>query len=116
MAYELTPNLGIQKPVIGTNQAFETSVINANWDKVDSIYDFVVEVQADGLAQVDAFNITANAALASFNTSSNAALASFNTSLNTFESAYEASLASLDTYAIIEALGVVDLNVNGGSA
>jgi hypothetical protein len=36
MAYTTTTRLGLQKAVIGSNQAFETSAINNNWDKLDS--------------------------------------------------------------------------------
>lgn len=36
MSYTTTTRLGLQKAVIGSNQPFETSVVNANWDKVDA--------------------------------------------------------------------------------
>jgi hypothetical protein len=36
MAYTGTTRLDLKKAVIGTNQPFETAVINANWDKVDA--------------------------------------------------------------------------------
>jgi hypothetical protein len=36
MSYTTTSRLGLQKAVIGSNQAFETSVINNNWDKLDT--------------------------------------------------------------------------------
>lgn len=36
MSYTTTTRLGIQKAVPGTSQAFETSVMNSNWDKVDA--------------------------------------------------------------------------------
>jgi hypothetical protein len=38
MAYTQTTNLGLDKAVVGTNQAFETVKINDNWDKVDSAF------------------------------------------------------------------------------
>lgn len=36
MSYTTTPELAIQKAVPGSNQPFETAVINSNWDKVDT--------------------------------------------------------------------------------
>lgn len=39
MAYSQTTNLDLDKAVVGTNQAFETDVINDNWDKVDAAFD-----------------------------------------------------------------------------
>jgi hypothetical protein len=36
MAYANTTRLQLKKAVVGTNQAFETSEINNNWDKVDA--------------------------------------------------------------------------------
>ena len=36
MAYTTTTKLSLQKAVPGTNQAFETTSINSNWDKVDA--------------------------------------------------------------------------------
>ena len=36
MSYTTTSRLALQKAVVGSNQAFETSVINSNWDKVDA--------------------------------------------------------------------------------
>lgn len=38
MAYTQTTNLDIDKAVVGTNQAFETAVINDNWDKIDAAF------------------------------------------------------------------------------
>lgn len=39
MAYSQTTNLDLDKAVVGTNQPFETAVINDNWDKVDAAFD-----------------------------------------------------------------------------
>jgi hypothetical protein len=36
MSYTNTTRLTLKKADIGSNQAFETSVMNANWDKVDA--------------------------------------------------------------------------------
>jgi hypothetical protein len=36
MSYTTTTRLGLQKAVIGSNQPFETSSINGNWDKVEA--------------------------------------------------------------------------------
>lgn len=56
MAYTTTTRLALQKAVIGTNQAFETAVINSNWDKVDA-----EAVAADTrLDTVEALNTTQN--------------------------------------------------------
>ena len=38
MAYTQTSNLGLDKAVVGTNQAFETVKVNTNWDKVDGAF------------------------------------------------------------------------------
>lgn len=38
MAYTQTANLALDKAVVGTNQAFETTKVNSNWDKVDAIF------------------------------------------------------------------------------
>jgi hypothetical protein len=36
MTYTTTTRLGLKKAVAGTNQAFETSVFNANWDAIET--------------------------------------------------------------------------------
>lgn len=36
MAYTQTTEIDLDKAVPGTNQAFETTVINDNWDKIDA--------------------------------------------------------------------------------
>jgi hypothetical protein len=38
MAYTQTTNLTLDKAVVGTNQAFETTKVNSNWDKVDAAF------------------------------------------------------------------------------
>lgn len=48
MAYEATTNLGLQKAVPGSNQAFETSVFNDNWDAVDGVFPLESANLADG--------------------------------------------------------------------
>jgi hypothetical protein len=59
MSYTTTTRLGLQKAVVGSNQAFETAVFNANWDKVDA-----EAVAADGrLDSVEAINTTQNGRL-----------------------------------------------------
>lgn len=56
MAYTTTTRLALQKAVVGTNQPFETTVINANWDKVDA-----EAVAADNrLDNIEALNTTQN--------------------------------------------------------
>lgn len=59
MSYTTTTRLALQKAVVGSNQAFETSVINSNWDKVDA-----EAVAADTrLDNVEALNTTQNGRL-----------------------------------------------------
>lgn len=41
MAYTQTSNIALDKAVVGTNQAFETTKVNSNWDKVDSAFSTV---------------------------------------------------------------------------
>lgn len=36
MSYTTTTLLGLKKAVIGSNQAFETSAFNTNWDSIDA--------------------------------------------------------------------------------
>lgn len=36
MSYTQTTELDLDKAVVGSNQPFETTSINANWDKVDA--------------------------------------------------------------------------------
>lgn len=36
MAYTTTTYVGLKKAVPGTNQAFETSVMNLNWDALET--------------------------------------------------------------------------------
>ena len=56
MAYTTTTRLGLQKAVIGSNQAFETAVVNNNWDKVDA-----EAIAASGrIDAIDTLNTTQN--------------------------------------------------------
>jgi hypothetical protein len=56
MAYTGTTRLDLKKAVVGSNQPFETTVINANWDKVDA-----EAVAADTrLDNIEALNTTQN--------------------------------------------------------
>lgn len=56
MSYTTTSRLGLQKAVIGSNQAFETAVFNSNWDKVDA-----EAVAADSrLDAIETLNTTQN--------------------------------------------------------
>ena len=48
MAYTGTTRLDLKKAVIGTNQPFETAVINANWDKVDAEA-VAIDTRVDGI-------------------------------------------------------------------
>lgn len=36
MSYTQTTTLSLDKAVVGSNQPFETTSINSNWDKVDA--------------------------------------------------------------------------------
>jgi len=59
MAYTTTTRLALQKAVVGSNQAFETAVINSNWDKVDA-----EAVAADSrLDAIETLNTTQNGRL-----------------------------------------------------
>ncbi len=61
MAYTTTTRLGLQKAVIGSNQPFETSAINNNWDKLDT-----ESIAQDGrLDALEASTITQDARLTS---------------------------------------------------
>lgn len=54
MSYTTTTRLALQKAVVGSNQPFETAVVNSNWDKVDA-----EAVAADArLDSVEALNVT----------------------------------------------------------
>jgi hypothetical protein len=56
MAYTTTTRLGLEKAVVGSNQAFETASINSNWDKVDA-----EAVAADSrLDAIETLNTTQN--------------------------------------------------------
>jgi hypothetical protein len=48
MAYTGTTKLDLKKAVVGTNQPFETTVINANWDKVDAEA-VAIDTRVDGI-------------------------------------------------------------------
>lgn len=52
MSYTSTPRLALKKAVIGSNQAFETAEINANWDKVDAEA-VAADVRLDALEAAD---------------------------------------------------------------
>jgi hypothetical protein len=65
MASELTPNIGLFKPIPGTAEPFRAADINGNWDLLDSSYNTIVQLQtqladefddivADGQAAVNA--------------------------------------------------------------
>jgi hypothetical protein len=65
MASELTPNIGLFKPIPGTAEPFRSEDINGNWDLLDSSYSTIVELQTEladefdeivaaGQAEVDA--------------------------------------------------------------
>lgn len=61
MSYTTTTRLGLQKAVIGSNQPFETSSINGNWDKIEA-----EAVAADSrLDAVESLNTTQNGRLTS---------------------------------------------------
>lgn len=52
MSYTTTTRLALQKAVVGSNQAFETAVINSNWDKVDAEA-VAADVRLDALEAAD---------------------------------------------------------------
>jgi hypothetical protein len=53
MASELTPNIGLFKPIPGTAEPFRSENINNNWDILDSSYSTIVELQAELAAEFD---------------------------------------------------------------
>jgi hypothetical protein len=48
VSYSLTSRLGLKKAVVGSNQAFETSVFNTNLDAVDAEF-VAVDGRLDGV-------------------------------------------------------------------
>lgn len=92
MSYTTTTRLALQKAVIGSNQPFETSVINANWDKVDA-----EAVAADSrLDAVEALNTTQNGRLDAAE-GRLTAVEGVNTTQDGRLTAAEASIAALGT-------------------
>jgi hypothetical protein len=81
MAYTTTTRLGLQKAVIGSNQPFETSAINNNWDKLDT-----ESIAQDGrLDTLEASTITQDARLTSIegvNTTQGSAITALQTKTN----------------------------------
>jgi hypothetical protein len=53
MASELTPNIGLFKPIPGTAEPFRSEDINGNWDILDGSYATIVELQAELTAEFD---------------------------------------------------------------
>jgi ethanolamine utilization cobalamin adenosyltransferase len=53
MASELTPNIGLFKPIPGTAEPFRSENINNNWDILDSSYSTIVELQTELAEEFD---------------------------------------------------------------
>lgn len=53
MASELTPNIGLFKPIPGTAEPFRAADINGNWDILDSSYSTIVQLQTELAAEFD---------------------------------------------------------------
>jgi hypothetical protein len=53
MASELTPNIGLFKPIPGTAEPFRSENINNNWDILDGSYSTIIELQAELEAEFD---------------------------------------------------------------
>jgi hypothetical protein len=53
MASELTPNIGLFKPIPGTAEPFRSEDINGNWDILDSSYTTIVQLQTDLAEEFD---------------------------------------------------------------
>jgi hypothetical protein len=53
MASELTPNIGLFKPIPGTAEPFRSENINNNWDILDGSYSTIVQLQAELEAEFD---------------------------------------------------------------
>lgn len=93
MAYTETTYLGIKKPVIGSNQPFETAVMNENWDKVDNVVPAVQAIQTAWEARSDELDVALNR----FDIDSTDALSEF-------QDEADAALASIDSEAILISL------------
>jgi hypothetical protein len=53
MASELTPNIGLFKPIPGTAEPFRSENINNNWDILDGSYSTIIELQTELAAEFD---------------------------------------------------------------
>lgn len=84
MAYTTTTRLGLQKAVIGSNQPFETSAINDNWDKLDTeaiaqdgrldILESSTITQDARLTTVEGVNTTQNTNITALQTKTNSGI------------------------------------------
>lgn len=117
MSYTSTPRLSLSKPVVGSNQAFETSVLNANWDKIDA-----EAVAADvRLDAIEATDVTQNGRLTSVegvNTTQNGRLDAIET-LNTTQTSRLDGIDTLNTTQngrldVVEARPTTNYVINGG--
>lgn len=95
MSYTTTTRLGLQKAVIGSNQPFETAVINNNWDKLDTesiaqdgrldILEASTLTQDNRLTSIESLNTTQDGRLTSIegvNTSQGSAITALQTKTN----------------------------------
>lgn len=74
MAYTQTTRLQLKKAVPGTNQAFETSEINNNWDKVDAeavAVDARLDAAESSITSIQGLNTTQDGRLTALETKTN---------------------------------------------
>jgi hypothetical protein len=104
MASTLTTELGLFKPVPGTDEPFRTTDVNGNWDILDTVVagyeDRIVTAEESIAGVIEQFEEDGAAAIAAFEVDAAAAL------------------ALVDTDAIINTIieDGVSLDVDGGSA
>lgn len=92
MSYSTTTRLSLKKAVSGTNQPFETSAFNENWDKIDA-----EAVGADSrLDALESANTTNTASIGSLS-SRVTAVEGTDTTQNSRLTAVEGTTASLTT-------------------
>ena len=123
MSYTTTTRLGLKKAVPGSNQPFETAVINTNWDSIDA--DLVSA--ASRLTAIESLNTSEESRLTAIET--------LNSTQTTRLDGHDASITSLssrvtttETYGprltAVEALDVtqnsrlttLEYGIDGGSA
>jgi hypothetical protein len=113
MAYTATVRLGLQKAVPNTNQPFETTVFNENWDAIDS-----EAVATDArLDAIEAIDITQNLRLSAVESLSSTFQPQI-TSTASAVSAIDTRVSSVETTLglLSDPNGVATFFIDGGYA